>query len=637
LASLRFVSQDIIDQSGQFKIVTTLRSERGYACTHHLRYRQGDQAFTVVTEFHNESQQPFSLELLTSFELSDLTPFAADDAPNRLHLHRFRSTWSAEARHVSQTIEDLGLERSWLGVGARAERFGQLGSMPVRGYFPFIAVEDRAEGVFWGAQLAWAGSWQMDAYRRDDQLTISGGLADHEFGHWTKTVAPGESIISPAAYLTTVKGDLDDLCQRLTAMQTVAVEQAPASEQSLPVIFNEWCTSWGSPDHERVVSIVKSLKDTGVRYFVIDAGWYRGVDGSWEMSQGEWTPSQQLFPHGIAATADFIREQGMIPGIWFEFEVVGSQSALFNTMIKHFLHRDGLPITAGSRHFWDFRDPWVRQYLQEKVIEQLREWGFRYIKVDYNETVGLGIDGKESKGEELRQHILSVQDFFRELRQEIPDLVIEVCAAGGHRLEPSMLALGSMGSFSDAHESLEIPVIAANLHRLMLPRQSQIWAVLHANDSMQRLAYSLAAGFLGRLCLSGEYDLLTEAQRALVQSAIDFYQRVAAIIKNGKSRLFQQIGSAWQHPQGAQALLRISDRGDEAFVVVHTFAMPLPHQLLIVLPDGCWEISATFPAITSSVDLATNELRINPANEFEGFVLHLTNTTQVNDIPTKSR
>jgi hypothetical protein len=115
------------------------------------------------------------------------------------------------------------------------------------------------------------------------------------------------------------------------------------------------------------------------------------------------------------------------------------------------------------------------------------------------------------------------------MRKELPHLVIEVCASGGHRLEPSMLALASMGSFSDAHESPEIPIIAANLHRLILPRQSQIWAVLHAADSTQRLVYSLSAGFLGRLCLSGEIDHLSETQWTLVKNAINFYEKVAPL------------------------------------------------------------------------------------------------------------
>jgi alpha-galactosidase len=624
VASLCYAGQEMLRNGPRLEIVTTLRSERGYACEHHLIYRDGDESFTVRTDFRNEGKLPLNLEMLASFSLSGLTPFAEDDAPNRLFLHRFRSHWSAEGRHHCQSVEDLGLERSWSPHAIRAERFGQVGSMPVRDYFPFIGLEDRAAGVFWGAQLVWAGSWQMEAYRRDDELSLSGGLADREFGHWLKNIAPGETLASPLAYISTVKGDLDDLCQRLTAMQGPAQELAPASEQTLPVIANEWCTTWGNPEHDRVVGLAKRLRDSGAKYFVIDAGWYRGDGGNWFISQGEWTPNPNLFPHGIAATTAAIREQGLIPGIWFEFEVVGSQSPLFESQTEHFLKRDGQPVVAGQRHFWDFRDPWVREYLREKVIAQLCEAGFGYIKVDYNDTIGIGIDGAESLGEGLRQHILGVQDFFREMRREIPDLVIEVCSSGGHRLEPSMLALSSMASFSDAHESLEIPIIAASLHRLMLPRQSQIWAVLHASDTFQRMAYSLAAGFLGRLCISGEIDGLDGNQWSVVRDAIRFYEQVAPIIKNGKSRLYQQIGNAWRHPQGAQAVLRISEPGNHALVVAHTFAAPLPTEIVIPLPEGKWQISTAFPGIDTLPVIDSNELRIEPSGEFKGLVLHLT-------------
>ena len=624
VASLCYAGQEILKNGSLTEIVTTLRSERGYACEHHLIYREGDESFTVRTDFRNEGTGPLTLEMLASFSLSGLTPFAEDDAPDRLFLHRFRSHWSAEGRHHCESVEDLGLERSWSPHAIRAERFGQIGSMPVRDYFPFIGLEDRAAGVFWGAQLVWAGSWQMEAYRRDDAVSLSGGLADREFGHWLKIVAPGETLASPLAYISTVKGDLDDLCQRLTAMQGPAQEQAPVSEQTLPVIANEYCSTWGNPEHDLVVGLAKRLQDSGAKYFVIDAGWYRGNGGDWSITQGEWTPNPNLFPQGIAATAAAIREQGLIPGIWFEFEVVGSQSPLFESQTEHFLKRDGQPVVAGQRHFWDFRDPWVHEYLREKVIALLCEAGFGYIKVDYNDTIGIGVDGAESLGEGLRQHILGVQDFFSELRREIPELVIEVCSSGGHRLEPSMLALSSMASFSDAHESLEIPIIAASLHRLMLPRQSQIWAVLHASDTFQRLAYSLTAGFLGRLCISGELDGLDANQWSVVQDAIRFYKQVAPIIKNGKSRLYQQSGNAWRHPQGAQAVVRISEAGDQALVVAHTFAASIPGEIVVPLPKGEWQISTAFPGTDTLPVIDSNELRIEPSGEFEGLVLHIT-------------
>jgi alpha-galactosidase len=629
LSSLRYSRQEKIQQGDETELITYLNSARGYTCEHHLRYCEGDGALTFFSTIRNDGREELKLEMLSSFSLGGITPFASDDAPHRLHFHRFRSFWSAEGRHISQSIEELHLERSWLGHGVRAERFGQVGSMPVHGYHPFAAIEDRDAGVFWGATLAWAGSWQMELYRRDDQLSLSGGLADRELGHWYKTLASGEAFTSPLAYVTTVKGDFDDLCQCLTAMQSKAAEQVPNSEQTLPVLANEFCTTWGNPTQERVCALAKSLKDSGAKYFVIDAGWNLGEHGDWSLNQGEWIPSHKLFPDGIAATAKFIREQGLIPGIWFEFEVVGNQSNLFDLMVDHFLKRDGVPISAGRRRFWDFRDPWVRNYLFEKVVLFLRDNGFGYIKVDYNETVGIGVDGAESLGEGLRQHILYVQDFFCQMRKELPDLVIEVCASGGHRLEPSMLALASMASFSDAHESQEIPIIAANLHRLILPRQSQIWAVLHASDSPQRLLYSLAAGFLGRLCLSGEVDELDEKKWSLIREIIRFYTLVAPIIKNGRSRLYQDIGLSWQHPQGAQVVLRTSTDNSQALLVAHSFAKPLPAEIIVNLPPGDWQIAGILPGTNIDVKITGNQLGIQFAGEFEGYVLHLENSNKV--------
>jgi alpha-galactosidase len=276
-------------------------------------------------------------------------------------------------------------------------------------------------------------------------------------------------------------------------------------------------------------------------------------------------------------------------------ETVGDASAAFS-LVDHLLKRDGVPITVRHRRFWDLRDPFAVAYLAKRVIGTLRDNGFGYLKVDYNETVGLGCDGAESQGEGLRQHVLGVQAFFERIRREMPELVIENCSSGGHRLEPSMLARTAMSSFSDAHELVEIPIIAANLHRLMLPRQSQIWAVLHASDDDERLAYSLAATFLGRMCLSGEIDRLSARQSELVNRAMAMYGRAAPIIRNGTSRRFGQMAESWRHPRGWQGVVRTSVAGDAALVVLHAFAAP-PAEVHLPLPIGEWSMGEQFDAL----------------------------------------
>ena len=137
-------------------------------------------------------------------------------------------------------------------------------------------------------------------------------------------------------------------------------------------------------------------------------------------------------------------------------------------------------------------------------------------------------------------------------------------------------------------------MIAANLNRLILPRQSQIWAVLHPGDSMQRLVYLLTGGLLGRLCISGEITSLNPEQWALVKEAIQFYQQVMPVIARGKSRLFQSVSPSWRHLQGAQVVLRMAEDEQSALVVTHSFGSPLPAEIRVPLPGGAWHMITFF-------------------------------------------
>ena len=99
-------------------------------------------------------------------------------------------------------------------------------------------------------------------------------------------------------------------------------------------------------------------------------------------------------------------------------------------------------------------DPWVQKYLSEVVIGTLKKYGFGYMKMDYNDTIGVGCDGAESLGEGLRRNMEASRKFIEKVKEEIPGIVLENCASGGSKMEPLMMELCSMASFSDAHECL---------------------------------------------------------------------------------------------------------------------------------------------------------------------------------------
>lgn len=132
-----------------------------------------------------------------------------------------------------------------------------------------------------------------------------------------------------------------------------------------------------------------------------------------------------------------------------------------------------------------------------------------------------------------------------------------------------MMALVSQASFSDAHEALSIPLIAANLQRLIRPEQSQIWAVLRKEADIHRIRFVLTAGFLGRLCLSGDAGEIAEDGWQEALAAVRFYGQVKHIIRDGYTDRIESTVRDYSRPVGYQAVRRVL--GDEALVVAHTF------------------------------------------------------------------
>ena len=601
-------------------IVTKLTDPRGLAYTHTLTLYADNPAAEVVTSVENTGSEARTLEMLSSFALGSLSPFSEGLAPESLKIHRLRSTWSAEGRLVTEAAEDLQLEPSWKCYSANSVRFGSVGSFPVRGFVPFCAVDDTAHGVTWAAVTTQGSSWQMELYRQDFGLSLSGGLADREFGAWCKTLAPGACFTAPKAVLTAVRGGVDEAAQALAENDRRSVEPLlPAADRPLPVLFNEFCSTWGKPTEETVLRHVRALKGKNLGYYVIDAGWYDDESFEAATKLGKWELSRKAFPHGLKYVVDAIHDAGMKAGIWFEFEVAGRDEPDCFNKTAWLLTRDGRPITAGDRRFWDMRKPEVQEYLAHKVIDFLRDNDIDYMKVDYNENIGLGCDGAESLGEGLRQQIAATQAFFARIRRELPDLVLELCASGGHRLCHSFLELACMASFSDAHECDEIPIIAANMHRMILPRQSQIWAVVKAEHPLQKLYYRICGGLLGRLCFSGEPDALTAAQWAVMDEGTEFYAKAAPIIDRGVSQRFGPPIVSYRAPRGWQAVVR---RGKtQTLVVVHTFGSA-PEAVTLPVSG---KIAAQFMRSGLTVTQTNGQLAVHGLTDFDAAAIILEN------------
>ena len=155
----------------------------------------------------------------------------------------------------------------------------------------------------------------------------------------------------------------------------------------------------------------------------------------------------------------------------------------------------------------------------------------------------------------------------------------------------------------------------------MLPRQMQIWSVLHANDSDQRLVYSLAATFLGRMCLSGDVLDVDDQQWNIARQAIAMYQQAAPTIRLGRSRGIRAWGASLRRPADGRPLFDTPTTPGTLLVVIHTFENG-PSRVEVQL-DGEWAVTASFYSDVKDLVVAGGAIQVDQLRPFDGVVVLL--------------
>ncbi len=567
--SLKFKGAKYEEQSGKQILIAAFENDKGlvarqvYSCT-------GAGYLETYTELENRGDNVI-VEALPSFNMARISPFERFDDPNDIVIHRLLSNWSGEGKLYSVSAADIAFEASWSSLGVRTMRISQTGTMPARGYLPFISVEDKKNGVCWAAETEAPASWTIEAVFRNNAISVGGGRGDFLSAHWRKTLKTGETEKTNKAYLTVTKGSLENAAARL-ARHFDDTDEIKDVERDLPVLYNEYCYTWGKPEAKTLEKMLPEIAAIGCKYFVIDDGWFYNVYNDKRYVIGDWNVNKEYYPEGLKAFADKVRSYGMIPGVWYEFEGVSEHSDVYRDHPDWLLTRDGKIINNGGRAFLDFRKEEVLNYLREKVIKNLVNCGIGYMKVDYNSNAGFGADGAESYGEAIRQHIDAVLAFFEEIKRSVPSLVLEICSSGGMRHEPRFLSLGDMCSFSDAHENAGGVPVAMNLHRFIPPRKLQIWATIRDDYNADDVKFTVAKAMLGRICFSGNLGNKPQKIIDILKESVSFYEKLKPTIANGDTITIENGGiSTYLFTKGSPYLVRRSADGKKK--IVYAFAI----------------------------------------------------------------
>jgi alpha-galactosidase len=332
---------------------------------------------------------------------------------------------------------------------------------------PLITVDTGAHRVFTG--LVWSGAWQASLERHDETLAVSFGLPS-----MSAEARLGQPVEGPHAFVgATPNHDGADIAA-LTRFTRASRGGRPFPAATT---FNTWFVHGVNLDEEIVRRDMDYAASIGIELFQLDAGWYEreSPENAFDFTTGlgTWRADPARFPSGLAQLTHYAHEQGLQFGLWVEPErvalsTVGGEGLADESYLamQHGFYQPGVPNE-------EVRDGQIclayapaRQWVQRRLIELIEDVRPDNLKWDFNRWVhctrpdhGHPVDGGNY------EHTRALYEVLAAIRARFPDLTIENCAGGGHRLDFAMARLTDTAWMDD--RTAPSMHVRRNLHGLL--------------------------------------------------------------------------------------------------------------------------------------------------------------------------
>lgn len=502
---------------------------------------------SVYTEVFNMAKEPIVLEGVSAFKFMGLAGGAHKTKDT--YLYKFTQSHQGECQPRKFNLYDMGLF-CLAPVSSKRVNGVNIGSWSTKEELPQGIVE--YEGNFTMFQIESNNSWYYEISDYDEQLYLYLGGANSQFGGWSKRLNPNEgykTVSVAICYGNSINAVLGEMTKYRRHIKGLC-----RADEGLPTIFNEYMhLSWDSPTEENTKKVAPIVAKAGINYYVIDCGWHNEEKGSEIYPYvGQWKESHARFPNGVKATTDYIRSLGMKAGLWIEPEIVGYKC---KEMLEYyddecFIRRYGKKVLTMGRYFLDFRNKKVYDYMSETIRRMVEDYGADYIKMDYNEDLGIGTDvDSDSFGEGLEQCSIAYLKWIEDIKKRFPNVLFETCSSGGNRLDYETLRHFSIVSTSDQTEYKKYPYIAGNILAGVLPEQAAVWSYpvdsfgvpnskfnpnekwVEENVTSEQVIMNMINSFLGRMHLASHIELLSSEKFGLVKEGVEYFKGLTEIKK----------------------------------------------------------------------------------------------------------
>ncbi len=496
-----------------------------------LQFYNGIPVVKSWTEITNTGEdQSAAIEYVSSFALTGLSDGAKRGCNSLVHIPH--STWFGEAQWKKHTLQQLGYD-TVNEFSMKRVHLTSTGSWPCGEYLPMGSYENTASAqtITWQVETAASWNWELSDIDSSLYLQISGPC--YQDNNYLKKLKPHETFASVPCAVAFVEGDFEESIRQLTRYRR-AIRRTNEDNAHPSVIFNDYMNClMGDPTTAKELPMIDAAAEAGCKYYCIDCGWYS--DGKWWDGVGEWFPSSKRFPGGITEPLDYIRQKGMIPGLWLEIEVMGIACPLAQKVpADWFFQRDGRPIIDHGRYLLDFRHPGVIAHADAVVGRLVNDYGVGYIKNDYNINSGPGTEiSADSAGDGLLQHTRAYLKWLDSVFERYPNLVIENCGSGGMRMEYSLLSRCSIQSVTDQTDYIKMAAIACNCMTAVTPEQAAIWSYPLTEGDEEETIFNMVNAIMFRIHQSGHLAELSPERIRYIHEGIQYHLGICERVKDG--------------------------------------------------------------------------------------------------------
>ncbi|MFE4550842.1 alpha-galactosidase [Streptomyces sp. NPDC056785] len=486
----------------------------------HYRVREDTDVIERWTVVRNEGDQPVTLLRADSAAWS-LPPL------RDYRLAHVTGQWSAESRlHRDRLAHGETVLTSRRGITSHhANPWVMLDSGE--------ATEDH--GRVWSAALAWSGSWRVTVQRTPDgRAGFTGGLGQDGV---SVPLAPGEEFTTPPFAGLCTDGGFGAASRAWHAY--VRAHVLPHPDEDAPVLYNSWEATGFDVDEVGQKALAERAAALGVELYVVDDGWF-GARRSDHAGLGDWTPSGDRFPDGLAPLVRAVHGLGMRFGLWVEPEMVNPDSDLYRRHPDWVLHfTDRTRSELRNQLVLNFARPEVADWAYAWLTRLVGDHGIDFLKWDMNRAFSeAGWPGQQDGTDRLGpQYVRNLYGVLDRLRADHPGLRIESCSGGGGRVDLGILARTDQAWASDNTDAADRMWIQHGYGQVYPARTMGAWVTDVPNQLTGRtvpLRFRFHVAMAGALGIGGDLTRWSEEELRDGADLVAEYKRVRHLVQHGR-------------------------------------------------------------------------------------------------------